>query len=216
MVFIIGILFLVATILLPALAAAKRRAARINCGSNLKQIGDAFYIWKNDNHNEFPMNISVTNGGAMEPIATGNVACVFDVMSNEISTVKILACPADDRVAYQPYPGAFGPTLCNSNLSYFVGMDATNEGNPDMVLVGDDNFALGGVTLNSGVWSLPKNDPIIWGSGRHYDSPRHFWTKLPPGGNICFADGSVVDVGDSGLQAALEHTGLATNRLAIP
>jgi hypothetical protein len=81
--------------------AAKARAQRLNCLSNLKQVAIAARIWAADNNNLYPMQVSVANGGAMELIATNNVAGLFDVMSNELSTRRILICPTDKKVIWQ-------------------------------------------------------------------------------------------------------------------
>ena len=40
--------------LLPALAAAKKKAQKINCINNLKQVGLAFRIWEGDNGDKYP------------------------------------------------------------------------------------------------------------------------------------------------------------------
>lgn len=213
---IVAVLIILATFFLPVLAAAKRRSAKINCVSNLKQVNLSFRIWEGDNNNKYPMAISVTNGGAMEWIATNDVAACFRVMSNELSTTKILICPADiKRVAATNFDNDFNAL----HLSYYVGVDVTNETNPAMLLVGDDNFQLNGNLVGSGVQSFSTNTSLEWGPGRHGDDPnRHFWTPRPKHfvGNLGFADGSVAEEGDSGLQSALQETGLATNRLAIP
>src|SRR3974377_1288221 len=82
---IIAALVILAAVLLPALAAAKRKSSKINCVSNLKQIVIAFRIWEGDHDDKYPMFVSVTNGGAMELVATGNVTACFQVMSNELS-----------------------------------------------------------------------------------------------------------------------------------
>ena len=42
----------------------------------------------------------------------------FQVMSNELSTPKILACPADTRAAANNFF-----RLKNQNVSYFVGLE---------------------------------------------------------------------------------------------
>ena len=62
---VIAIIAILAAMLLPALAAAKRKAQRINCVNNLKEVGLAFRVWEGDNGDQYPMAVS-TNGGAME------------------------------------------------------------------------------------------------------------------------------------------------------
>jgi len=90
-----------AAMLLPALAKAKSRAQSISCVNNLKQIGLAFRIWSVDHGDQFPFNTSTSKGGTLELCSRGaggfdqNSFQHFQVMSNELSTPKILICPAD-------------------------------------------------------------------------------------------------------------------------
>jgi prepilin-type processing-associated H-X9-DG protein len=83
-------------------------------------------------------------------------------------------------------------------------MDA-DQGHPQMLLSGDDNFAIGGVPVKSGLLELSTNAPITWTAERHVNQ-----------GNIGLVDGSVASVTDSGLADLLRQTGVTTNRLAIP
>ena len=102
---VIAIIAILAALLLPALAAAKRKAQRINCVSNLKQVGIAFRLWEGDNNDRYPQAVSTLYNGAQEKLYTsaGGAATagygltnVFVVMSNELSTPKILYCPSDN------------------------------------------------------------------------------------------------------------------------
>ncbi len=61
---VIAIIAILAAMLLPALAAAKRKAQRINCISNLKQVGISFRMWGDDNNGQYPMTVPISNGGA--------------------------------------------------------------------------------------------------------------------------------------------------------
>jgi hypothetical protein len=148
------------------------------------------------------MSVSVTTGGAMESAATGDVVPTFQVMSNELSTPKILLCPVDtDR----SYATNFASGFTAKNISYFVGLDVSTN-SPQTFLSGDDNFAIGGVPVKSGLLQLLTNDPIAWTAARH---------KFV--GNIGLADGSVCWKTDAkSLVEKLQATGVATNRLAIP
>ena len=71
------------------------RSLEIQCVNNLKQINIAFRIWEGDNNDKMPMQVSAKKGGAMEPTARGNVATVFQVLSNQLWTPKVLICPVD-------------------------------------------------------------------------------------------------------------------------
>jgi prepilin-type processing-associated H-X9-DG protein len=181
----------------------RRKAVRINCVNNLKEISLAYRIWAGDNNGKFPFEISVTNGGSMELVADAkNVWLNYLVISNELSTPKILYCPADtDHTRAANFTTDFN----NSKISYFIGLDADKK-YPQMLLSGDDNFEIGGVPVKSDLLELSINAPISWTAARHKFA-----------GNIGLADGSVQQVTSSSLhQWLLPQTGLATNHLAIP
>jgi competence protein ComGC len=187
---------------LVCLMQAKKKAGSICCNCNLKQVGIAFRLWEDDHQGKYPMQVSVTNGGAMEWAVDGkNVWMNFLVMSNELSTPVILVCPRD---AGRSGATNFSTGFNNANLSYFIGVDA-EEAKPQMFLSGDDNFAIGGVPATSGLLAISTNRPFSWTAARH----KFF-------GNIGLADGSVQQLTTSGLQQELQQTGVATNRLAIP
>ena len=199
---IIAILAMLAVLLLAALAAAKRKSSRINCVSNLKQVGLAFRLWEGDNNGKYPMAVSMTNGGAMELIATGNVAACFRVMSNELSTPKILLCPKDSR---RTYTTNFSASFSDANISYFINLDVADESRPQMVLDGDDNLLVDGKPAEPGILNLGTNSSVGWTKERHHNV-----------GYVGMADGSAQSVTTNGLQPLLRQTGFATNRLVLP
>ncbi len=164
---VIAIIAILAAMLLPALAAAKRRAQKINCVNNLKQVGLAFRVWEGDNNDKYPMAVSSTSGGASEYVAhgantppdatignPGNPGMPFMVMSNEIGNQKVLYCTSDNyhttaptNFSYSDLLGTRAPTggatvakqSTAGKISYFVNGDAT-ETDPQAILDGDENI----------------------------------------------------------------------------
>jgi type II secretory pathway pseudopilin PulG len=197
---IIAVLAILAAMLLPALAVAKKKAQRINCVNNLKQCGLAFRIWEGDNGDKYPMAISTSKGGTMEFDTGANTFRHFQVMSNELSTPKILTCPADTRIAADNFA-----RLKNQNVSYFVGLEA-NDMNPQMLLDGDRNLTAGNEP-EDGILKLIPGQPVSWTETMHVNQ-----------GNVGLSDGSVQQFSNSGLRIALQNSGAPTNtwRISLP
>src|SRR5436309_481291 len=86
---VVACLSILAAIILPGMARHSHCGMRMNCTNNLKQIGLAFRTWSLDNNDKFPMQVSVTNGGAMEIVGTGTAFAAFQVMSNELSAKAV-------------------------------------------------------------------------------------------------------------------------------
>lgn len=198
---IVAVLAILAAMLLPALAKAKQKAQRINCVNNLKQAGLAFRIWEGDHDDKMPMAFPLTKGGTMEYTTGANTFRHFQVMSNELSTPKILVCPADTARA-AAYNFA---RLKNQNVSYFVGLDAGDEF-PQRFLAGDRNIT-GVSDPENGILKLAPGDPAAWTSAIHVQQ-----------GNLGLADGSVQQYSNVGLRQALRNSGDPTNtwRIALP
>jgi len=212
LVVLVACLALLTALILPAFVRRScARSARINCINNLKQIGLSYRTWALDNQDKYPMQVSVTNGGTMELINSGPAYVHFLVMSNELSTPKILVCPDDpERINATTFsancvPGQV-PFTNDSYLSYFVGVDA-NPDLPNALLSGDRNLAVDNVPVRAGMQRIWTNSTLTWFKprGEHMG-----------GGNVGLADGSVQSLTSTRLKAALQYGGMATNRLVIP
>jgi hypothetical protein len=166
----------------------------------MKQIGLAFRSWSIDNNDHFPMQVSVTNGGTMELVASGVVYPHFQVMSNELSTPKILRCPNDEK---RSYATNFAVDLTDRNLSYFVNMDATN-GDGSILLSGDRNIT-NGARAGHRLVSLTKADTIGWTKEIHLEK-----------GHLGFSDGRVDSFTNGNVGAAIKIGDGTTNWLAVP
>jgi prepilin-type processing-associated H-X9-DG protein len=159
------------------------------------------------------MQVSTTNGGTMEFVGGSESFRHFQVMSNELNTRRVLYCPTESD-SFRQQASIFDSVITgggsasiqfsgNSNLSYFVGIDATVT-NTSMFLAGDHNLTNGSV-VSGGILELTTNRPFGWTEQMHVKQ-----------GNVALADGSVQQFTSSALRQALIDTGRATNRLAMP
>ncbi len=179
------------------------RSARIGCVSRLKQVGLAARMWSNDHEDRFPWAVSTNKGGTLEYAASAEVFRHFVAISNEVSSPKVLVC-ATDRERLRAT--TFATPLANSNLSYFVGLDA-DETRPQTILSGDRNI-VGGVS--NGAWLVFRTT----------NAPA--WTRELHNleGNVALGDGSVGQFTSRMLsnqfQSALITQTNPVIRLAIP
>jgi prepilin-type N-terminal cleavage/methylation domain-containing protein/prepilin-type processing-associated H-X9-DG protein len=177
----------------------------IACVNNLHQIGIAFRVWEGDNDDKYPMQFALTNSQTMKLIGGGHAYVLWQTMSNELSTPKILHCPEDTgHVAATNFTSSFS----DAYISYFFSLEAADT-YPQMILDGDDNLAVNGVRVKPGILNLPTTNSLTWTKERHRGV-----------GNIGMADGSViqttVDTLNSLVIAATNGAPFTTDRWVIP
>lgn len=178
------------------------REHRLRCVSNLKDVGLAFRVFEADNGGLFPMQLSTNQRGSIEFVAGGNAFRHFLVLSNELSTPRILVCPADSRSAAKNFAG-----LRNEHLSYFVGLDART--NCSQVLLAGDRNITNTTPPAEGIMMLTTNQIATRGVG---------WTKAMHrhAGNVVFVDGHVDQMGASRLQDQIRDAEISIQRIALP
>jgi competence protein ComGC len=213
-VMVVVAIFLVSEMTVP-LGYYSGRVPGVACMNNLKQVALSFQLWADDHNDSFPMQVSITNDGAMEPAAQGNPVPVFQVMSNELNTPKILICPADARGWCATN---FNEGFDRTNIGYFVNLDATTP-NPAALLCGDRNLTSNWLERH-GILELSAKQNYGWDKTLHRRGTmlRSSRIKLVEYGvgNIARVNGDVKTLTSSGLNRALRNCGVATNRLVIP
>jgi len=60
---VIAIIAILASLLMPALARAKGKAPRIQCVSQLRQVGFAMRSFANEHRDTFPPQVEIADGG---------------------------------------------------------------------------------------------------------------------------------------------------------
>ena len=223
---VIAIIAILAGLLLPALAKAKAKAQKIACTNNLKQVGLSFRIFANDNGDTYPMGISTNQGGSAEYKSTAGAAVPFNfyhlfVMSNELSTPKVINCPSDaGRTQGTNWSHILnlvsGVGIKNKGNSYIIGYDAQDTF-PQMVLSGDRNLtnnAAGATVVNT---PLPANGICANLGTNHTGTTGAGYTKEThqSAGNGALGDGSVQPLTTSRLRETLRNSGDDKNTVGI-
>jgi type II secretory pathway pseudopilin PulG len=108
---VIGIIALLISILMPALSAAKERANRIKCASNLRQIGQGLLLYAGDNRGIYPRTVasnaasytSFTGAAAVDPFGAGGPlandvsAALFLLVRNAEINPEVMTCPSSNQ-----------------------------------------------------------------------------------------------------------------------
>ncbi len=217
-------------LLLPAEPTGKAKATRINCVNNLKNIGLAWRIYATDSEASYPWSRSGTNlppcvptnfvsvpGAPLSP-AQG-VAAIFGLITNELSTPKILQCPSDTK-RLQLKTNSFGLLLApaqiavrDRTISYFIGTSAREEA-PQSIMGGDRNLAGGPFSSDTNTppsqvalripLTVATNIAALKSAGWTKDIHQH-------AGNLLLGDGSVQQVTSGRMREQFRDAALTTD-----
>lgn len=215
-------------LLLPAEPTGKAKAPRINCVNNLKNIGLAWRIYATDNDSYpwlraatnrppvLPTNFVSAPGAPLPP--TRGVAAIFGLVTNELSTPKILQCPSDTK-RLQLKADSFGFLLAPAQVavrdravSYFIGTSAS-EDTPQSIMGGDRNLAGGPFSLdtNTSPSQVALRIPHASATNSAVMNAAVWTQDIHQGaGNLLLGDGSVQQVTSGRMREQFRDAALST------
>lgn len=190
---VIALIALLAGLYLPAVHRIKSKGLQTKCLGNLRQIGLGFRFFADDHENQYPMELAASSGGTRDFVPAGETWRHYLALSNYLDQPKLLTCPADRLL-----PANKWSTIANTNISYFVGVDAAF-GKATHFLSGDRNIVADTADSTSIVW-LNNGEKVSWTQELH-----------DANGNILFADNHVEMLNNEGLREAVRRS-LSTPR----
>jgi type II secretory pathway pseudopilin PulG len=208
---------------LPALSYTRPKSDLIVCANNLRQISNAWRSWGSEHNDQLPWEPpGLPRGSFDKPNAWQH----FLVVSNELGTASILACPSDSRRPVRDFSqtrtGLQWPgTGQNNAVSYFVGLDALLPV-PTTILSGDRH--IGGISSTKVSCNrIPTAGSVASELSRtDAQSGRLTWTNSIHGadaGNVTRADGAVTGTTSASLRRLVDQSqgdGNYNNHILLP
>ena len=149
---VIAIIAILAGMLLPALQQARERARRINCASNLKQIGTAMKLYSSSFNDKLPGGPARQGGNTAGTLKHGYGAEGLEILrSNDFLTdYSVFICPSSTTSAGTGTNSlTYAGTSANASYAFVGGMiegDSNIYGRADSAISAD---LTGGASLGS-------------------------------------------------------------------
>ena len=149
---VIAIIAILAGMLLPALQQARERARRINCASNLKQIGTAMKLYSSSFNDKLPGGPARQGGNTAGTLKNGYGAEGLEILrSNDFLTdYSVFICPSSTTSAGTGTNSlTYAGTSANASYAFVGGMiegDSNIYGRADSAISAD---LTGGASLGS-------------------------------------------------------------------
>ncbi len=198
-----AVLLIMFLLLLPMRSGPHPPPFSSRCLNNLKQIDLAMQMFASDNNGLFPAEVLATNAVSAELLDAQSPASCFAPLIPYVKPFNVWICPADKRKV----PAPTGAQFSNSNVSYFLSLNATGIV-AEVILAGDRHLTANGEPLAPGIFAATTNSIMGWSPELHALGKR---TR----GCLAFGDGHAEFV-TSNLGRRFRAQPFGVSRLAIP
>ena len=206
---VIAIIAILAAMLLPGLARAKARSQSISCLNNLRQLGQAWLMYVQDNDDALPPNIDVPGGlgvmkwsnapgswvvgNAQSDTNTDNL--VSGVLFKYVGAAGVYRCPTD-KSTVASHPSL--PRIRSYSLNWWLnGWNVEADFNPrTKPLDKSKHLQLVSPSIVDTFVFIDENEQSIGDGAFVVVAPSNLWISQPSdrhnqGCNLSFADGHV-------------------------
>jgi prepilin-type processing-associated H-X9-DG protein len=128
----------------------------------------------------------------------GEVYKHFQILSNYLLGTDNICCPSEH---FPRWPADSFLTVNNTNVSYFININAGAREHETTILSGDRNIK-GGINATQGGMLFKSDSSAFWDNNLHSRN-----------GNILLTDGSVTNINNSALRRTLH--GFVTNEMHL-
>jgi prepilin-type N-terminal cleavage/methylation domain-containing protein len=200
---VIAVIAILAAMVLPALAASKKKALAIKCLSNTKQIGLAFIMYAGDNDDRLPPYYTLYNAS---PVPAGGV-WFFTLLSDnkyiisDMVTNNVWRCPSVQDSDIQASTVSFFSSNPCEGYGAFQGNTAGTSSDMTNGIIRYGQVSAAGDPLGSLKLAQIKRPSQIWliGDVGHPKSGQATtMNTAPPGDNGYYSDASVKQPGPVG------------------
>jgi hypothetical protein len=210
---LLAALAVICLIVVPSLAGSANRSERVVCLNNLGQLGRAYQMWATDHDDYWPFLVGTNQGGIRTHPLGSNIYFQVAILSNELRTASVLACPSDvttrRAVDFSAAPGGLlHPLLRNNAVSYFI--THPWNGSESWALAGDRNLE---GTMGTGGCPYFVSITRLGGALAAWRETVHMSS-----GNILYQSGVAEQTGDIQVQNLLRFRpegGLADHHLVM-
>ncbi len=172
------VLIVLLLVMLPITSGPHRPARFTRCMNNLRQIGTASYLFAADNNNRFPAQALATNSASFELLAPQSPAIYFIPLHPYLRQLETWVCPTDKL----KIPATNSTLFDNSNVSYFLSLEAAAGAVTTAIFAGDRHLKVDGQAAKPGLILLRNSSGVGW------TRELHSYTAEPRG-SLLFADG---------------------------